>query len=73
MKREPAYPMMKKVFLIVLSIWTFSNVPAQVFVGLQGGATLSKMDFTNNLNYRLYTHRQRSGFYWRVGISIFER
>jgi hypothetical protein len=52
LKRESVYPMKKTLFLIALTFWTYSFAPAQIFVGLQGGATLSKMDFTNNLNYQ---------------------
>ncbi len=39
------------VFFAVM-LWANSLAIAQVFVGLQGGANLSKMDFTNNLNYQ---------------------
>ena len=44
--------MKKTYFLLVLTILTHSIVLGQISIGLQGGATLSKMDFTNNLNYK---------------------
>jgi len=59
---EPVIPMKKTLLLAAFLIMAKLTVEAQIAIGLQGGATLSKMDFTNNLNYKYTPIGQVQGF-----------
>lgn len=54
--------MIKKLSLVVFSVLSFTMASAQVYLGFQGGANLSKMDFTNNVDYNFIKIGYVQGF-----------
>ncbi len=55
------------VFFIFLSLQS----AAQINIGVQGGGNLSKMDFTNNLDYRYLKIEYTSGFIGGLSMQFF--
>lgn len=55
--------------LLVLLFGCFTYTNAQIAIGIQGGSNLSKMDFTNNPDFKFTEINYRQGF---IGGFVFE-
>jgi hypothetical protein len=52
----------KQLFIFLLFLFVLDNAIAQFHIGIQGGSNLSKMDFTNNADYKFTEIDYMRGF-----------
>ncbi|MCK5280151.1 MAG: PorT family protein [Cyclobacteriaceae bacterium] len=59
----------KKLLLFLLFLFFLNDASAQFSIGVQGGSNLSKMDFTNNPEYRFTEVNYTQGFIGGIVIQ----
>ncbi len=62
--------MNKIISLIILMTLSFAVTKAQLSVGIQGGSNFSKMDFTNNADYKLTEVNYIQGFVGGIVVQF---